>query len=287
MWWFVLVIAIVILAILTPSKTKKSKENTEWGGGASEPDAISIRVTAVEASSAIAGRSSSLITGEPVTHGLIIAQPWIGMILRGEKSWEMRSQKVKRRGAFALIEKGTGTVVGLASLTDVQGPLNFEQLAEHQDLHRVPANIYQAAGYKWNYAWVLQDVQALPNPVPYQHKNGAVTWVLLNEEAQEGIATQLNPDDIEPEAADISYQESNTTLVPVAQDGTLFFPRLCMRNGCYTVGEKDDEKCFTDYEQALNYLKSMPIAKWHRPDENSNWGMVSAVDWVKMRVHYS
>ena len=287
MWWLVLVIAIVLLAIMTPSKSKKSKRNTVWAGGSSEPDAISIRVTAMEGASSPHKDSSSLATGESVTHGLIIAQPWIGLILRGEKSWEMRSQKVKRRGPFALIEKGTGTVVGLANLTDVQGPFNCEQLAEHQDQHRIPANIYQAAGYKWNYAWLLQNAQALPNPVPYQHKNGAVTWVVLNEEARRDIAAQLNTKAIEPEATDIQYQESNITLVPVAQDGTLFFPRLCMRNGCYTVGEKDDEKCFTDYEQALNYLKSMPTAKWHRPDENSNWAMVSAVDWVKMKVHSS
>lgn len=279
MWWLVLVIAILVLAIITPSQTKKSKENTAWADGSSEPDAISIRVTSMEASSTIARKSPSLTTGEPVTHGLVIAQPWIGMILRGEKSWEMRSQKVKRRGPFALIEKGTGTVVGLANLTDVQGPFSPEQLAEHQDQHRVPATIYRATDYKWNYAWVLQDVQALPSPVPYQHKNGAVTWVELNEEARRDIAAQLNTKAIEPEATDIQYQESNITLVPVAQDGTLFFPRLCKRNGCYTVGGKDDEKSFTDYEQALNYLKSMPTAKWRRPNENGNWGIVSAVDW--------
>lgn len=287
MWWLVLVIAIVLLAIVTPSKSKKSKKNTEWADGSSEPDAISIRVTSVRGARSLQKDSSSLTTAEPVTHGLIIAQPWIGMILRGEKSWEMRSQKVKRRGPFALIEKGTGTVVGLANLTDVQGPFNSEQLAAHQAQHRVPASIYQAADYKWNYAWVLKETQVLKSPVPYQHKSGAVTWVVLNEEAQRDIAAQLNTEAIEPETTGIKYQKSNTTLVPVAQDGTVFFPRLCVRNGCYTVGEKDNEQSFTDYEQALNYLKSMPTAKWFRPDENGNWAMVSAVDWVKMTVHYS
>ena len=289
MWWLVLVIAILVLAIITPSQTKKSKENTAWADGSSEPDAISIRVTSMEASSTIARKSPSLTTGEPVTHGLVIAQPWIGMILRGEKSWEMRSQKVKRRGPFALIEKGTGTVVGLANLTDVQGPFSPEQLAEHQDQHRVPATIYRATDYKWNYAWVLQDVQALPSPVPYQHKNGAVTWVVLNEEAQQAIAAQLTLNAIEPEALDTQSEESttalvNTMLVPIAQDGTLFFPRLCMRDGCYTVGEKDNETSFTDYGQALSYLKAMPTAKWRRPDENGNWVTVSAVDWKEYNV---
>ena len=298
MWWFGVVAVFVLLALV-----KSGKADKRQGGhvqrtrikNASNAKSIIIKVTSIAASEtmqtqsatdALRKKEGSLILKEheSITRGLVIAQPWIGYILRGEKSWEMRSRNSQLRGSIALIEKGTGTVVGVARLTEVKGPFTPEQLAEHEHLHRVPGSIYQSPDYKWHYAWVLQDVQALPNPVPYQHKNGAVTWVVLNEEAQQAIAAQLALNGIEPEALEIQSKESTTTLVPIAHDGTLFFPRLCMRDGCYTVGEKDNETSFTDYGQALSYLKAMPTAKWRRPDENGNWVTVSAVDWKEYNV---
>lgn len=62
----------------------------------------------------------------PLTHGLIVDQPWIQLIICGNKSWEMRANAVKRRGPVALIAKGTGTVVGVAHLVDVRGPFSSE-----------------------------------------------------------------------------------------------------------------------------------------------------------------
>jgi hypothetical protein len=41
-----------------------------------------------------------------VTKGLIIADPWIGYVLEGSKTWEMRSSKTSVRGPFGLIRKG-------------------------------------------------------------------------------------------------------------------------------------------------------------------------------------
>ena len=37
-----------------------------------------------------------------ISKGLVIADPWIGCILKGEKAWEMRSTSCSHRGWFGL-----------------------------------------------------------------------------------------------------------------------------------------------------------------------------------------
>jgi hypothetical protein len=122
-----------------------------------------------------------------VIRGLIIDEPWMGMILRGEKSWEMRSTRTKHTGYFALIKKGSKKVYGIARLDSVEGPLDRAQLLDNCQYHRVPPEIYQAPDYKWRYAWKLTDVWQFEVPISYIHKNGAVTWVNLDDNATVGI----------------------------------------------------------------------------------------------------
>jgi transcriptional regulator with XRE-family HTH domain len=66
--------------------------------------------------------------------------------------------------------------------------------------------------------------------------------------------------------------------VPYASDGSCFGPHL-LRAGKFTVGDKDDEVQFEEYEEALAYLRRMGTAKWRRPNANGNWGIVSVVRW--------
>jgi transcriptional regulator with XRE-family HTH domain len=68
------------------------------------------------------------------------------------------------------------------------------------------------------------------------------------------------------------------TLVPYASDGSHFGPNL-KRSGKFTVGDKDDEVQFEDFDEALAYLRRMGVAKWRRPNAAGNWGIVSAVRW--------
>lgn len=245
-----------------------------------------------------------------VSHGLVIDLPWIEKILRGEKAWEMRSTSVKRRGSFALIQKGTGCVVGVANLVDVKGPFTNDELQDHEHIHQVPPAMYRAPDYKWRIAWVLADVTRLKEPVPYKHKSGAVTWVELDQRARDQIARQLDRPTSEPDLAEIApsvgekavhtnkiidhspaslretspgdeYDEPSIIgRVPMARDGTVFCPQACLRGGNYTVGEKGDERQFPDYQAALSYLRKMPVAKWRRPNPAGNWGIVLAVDWI-------
>ena len=40
-----------------------------------------------------------------VLQGLVIDEPWIGMLLAGKKTWEMRSAPTSKRGTIGLIRK--------------------------------------------------------------------------------------------------------------------------------------------------------------------------------------
>jgi len=67
-------------------------------------------------------------------------------------------------------------------------------------------------------------------------------------------------------------------LVPYAADGSHFGSHL-KRGGKFTVGDKDDEIQFEDFDEALAYLRRMGVAKWRRPNTANNWGIVAAVRW--------
>jgi len=69
--------------------------------------------------------------------------------------------------------------------------------------------------------------------------------------------------------------------VPVARDGSTFHKGLRSARGYYTVGDKKAEKKFESYEEALAYLRSVPVARWRRPNKNGIAGIVSAIDWVR------
>jgi transcriptional regulator with XRE-family HTH domain len=70
--------------------------------------------------------------------------------------------------------------------------------------------------------------------------------------------------------------------VPFAADGTCFHPGLASpRDGTFRVGGKPTELRFGSFDEALAYLKTMPVAKWRRPNDSGNWGLVSAVRWEK------
>lgn len=75
-------------------------------------------------------------------------------------------------------------------------------------------------------------------------------------------------------------RQPEVRLVPHAADGSHFGPHL-KRAGKFTVGEKEDEIQFEDYDEALAYLRRMGVAKWRRPNAAGSWGIVSAVRWME------
>jgi hypothetical protein len=124
-----------------------------------------------------------------ITKGLIIADPWIGYILMGQKTWEMRSTGTSFRGLFGLIKKGSGAIWGVARLLNVGASLSAEEMISTFRQHRIPEEqIRGGAVAKWTVPWKLADVTSLKEPVPYVHKSGAVTWVELDPQVDAAIS---------------------------------------------------------------------------------------------------
>jgi hypothetical protein len=124
---------------------------------------------------------------------LLIRQPWIDKMLRGEKRWELRGSRTKVRGLIALIQSGTGTVVGTCELVDVEGPLSLAELRQSTARHRVPANRFNnRPPYPRTYAWVLRGARRLYKPVRYKHPVGAVIWVNLSSRVATAIRRITN-----------------------------------------------------------------------------------------------
>lgn len=118
---------------------------------------------------------------------LVIRQPWVDLILSGEKTWELRGSATSFRGRFAVIQSGTGTVVGICQLVAVVGPLAAGDLAESTAKHRVPCR----PRYRRPHAWVLEGAERLRRPVPYRHPSGAVIWVNLSPEEAAAVERAL------------------------------------------------------------------------------------------------
>jgi hypothetical protein len=70
--------------------------------------------------------------------GLIIDEPWIGYIICGTKTWEMRSRNTVIRGRIALIRKGSKAVIGVAELVETLPKLSVSDLKASFEKHRVP-----------------------------------------------------------------------------------------------------------------------------------------------------
>jgi len=174
-----------------------------------------------------------------VTKALVIAQPWISLILGGQKDWEMRSTTTSHRGWFGLIWKGMGAVYGVARLVDVNPPQSPEQMIETIERHRIPEeSIKSGEVANWNTPWVLSDVRRLETPVRYRHKSGAVIWVNLENDVTDAIARQLNNGSLSGEllsaipAPEILTVANNSKFVGEAEitQGNIDHKHIYLRN---------------------------------------------------------
>lgn len=148
-------------------------------------------------------------------HALIIREPWIGLILAGRKTWEMRSSGTQIRGRIGLIRKGSGLVVGVADLVESLPPLDAAQFADARNRHQVPPeNEADALGGGWVHPWVLADARALPRPVPAGQKPGQVIWVPLSPAVAAEIDDQIGPSTC---AVSQSHAVSEASAATIAQ----------------------------------------------------------------------
>lgn len=164
-----------------------------------------------------------------ITKGLVVDDPWIGYILDGTKTWEMRSRRVSYRGWFGLIRKGTGMIYGVARLIDVRPPLSVEEMVAAYEKHRIPESMIRAGVVaKWTTPWVLADVRPFSTPVLYHHPSGAVSWVELDPQVTDAIATQLDLVSMAG-VAPINNPEPGETALPAKRSATTAFPQMPVR----------------------------------------------------------
>lgn len=106
---------------------------------------------------------------------LIIKPKWADMILSGSKTWEIRGSRTAKRGTIGIIKSRSGKVFGQVDLVDCI-PLTMYEWANNKNKHLVD---YADIDYNTPYAWVLANPSIFPEPIPYQHPQGAVIWVKL------------------------------------------------------------------------------------------------------------
>jgi hypothetical protein len=124
-----------------------------------------------------------------IEKALIIDEPWISKIMDGTKIWEMRNSPSKQRGWIGLIKKGSGHVVGVVKMIGSDGPLPDQKMIDNVDKHQIPSSTFLAGRFsKHRHAWQLVNAVRLQRPVPYQHKSGAVIWVILDQNVSDALA---------------------------------------------------------------------------------------------------
>jgi hypothetical protein len=122
--------------------------------------------------------------------GLIIDEPWISLILAGEKTWEMRTRNIGVRGRIALIRKGSKAVAGVADLVDTVPQLSIDQVGGSTKRHCVPAAEIDA-DFQVGDRMGAGACSTAWRAVPYDHPAGAVIWVNLNADVADAVAQRL------------------------------------------------------------------------------------------------
>lgn len=126
----------------------------------------------------MSGKTSSIIKG------LIVKDPWIDKMLKGEKTWEIRGSNTSIRGRIALIKSGTGKIFGSIELID-SVRLSIDDFLDSTDKHCISVDDFSKMPYPKTHAWVVSNPVIFTKPIPYNHPQGAVIWVNLSKDILE------------------------------------------------------------------------------------------------------
>lgn len=135
---------------------------------------------------------SAKANDQAITRGIIIRAEHLEDILKGHKTWEMRSRPFNGRETIGLIRKGSKAIYGVADVVDCKGPLSRKELNEAYDCHRIQPHDFDDPKFsKYTYAWVLENVRRTSRPVSYVHKSGPVVFVRFDAETSAAIEASL------------------------------------------------------------------------------------------------
>lgn len=115
-----------------------------------------------------------------VTRALIVKKPHIDNILDNGKVWEMRSSRTNISERIALIESGSGLIVGEVNLGGSIGFPITERLAERYKYKHQVEDLSLLK--KWKWPWLLGSPERFDKPIPYNHPKGAMIWVDLTKD---------------------------------------------------------------------------------------------------------
>jgi len=142
---------------------------------------------------------------KPITHALTVLQPWAGLIAAGLKTVEFRSRPCPGMvGKRVAIRSGGGS-----GIND-----HYMLAPKQRHFAKVRSAIVAVAtiaecrlsDWRWDrkqpgygppdeggpcYAWVLSDVVALKEPLPWQPKRGAQVWAKLPPEVAREVERRL------------------------------------------------------------------------------------------------
>ena len=122
--------------------------------------------------------------------GLIIESYHLEKVLYGSGSWEMRSRMSHKNEPIALINSGMNHIVGVANLIAVNGTVDYALRKNDVHLHRITDECIEARRFdKWDVIWTLDQVQRLHTPIPIYQTDEAETWVSLDAQVQEQLAS--------------------------------------------------------------------------------------------------
>ena len=108
---------------------------------------------------------------------LVIKEEFGSQILNGKKTWELRGSNTKKRGTISIAYSGTNKRFGTVELVD-SIPLTRELYEKNYSKHRSTGTWEGLKdSYKNPHAWVMKNPKLYSEPIPYEHKHGAIIWV--------------------------------------------------------------------------------------------------------------
>lgn len=135
------------------------------------PSAVPVEAAALEAEAESAGATSEPEIGDSI---MVLKQPWLGHILRGQKTLEIRSRKHKT--GMVWLAQG-GQIYGRCNIEAAE-ELTIEEFRALEHQHLWPAD--QDPPYKPRLCGLqLADVHVLAEPVPYWRPRSAIGWHLF------------------------------------------------------------------------------------------------------------